>query len=69
LSVGAIFAVNAAKFTYSFGQQQGLVMSAAIAPADVLTISLMVIVVAVVASLQPAWKASRMDPVQALRHV
>lgn len=69
LSIGAIFAINAAKFTYDFGQQQGLVMSATIAPLDVLAISLMVILVAVVASLQPAWKASRMDPVQALRHV
>jgi len=29
----------------------------------------MVIVVAVLASLQPAWKASRMDPIDALRHV
>jgi putative ABC transport system permease protein len=29
----------------------------------------MVIAVAVIASLQPAWKASRMDPITALRHV
>ncbi|MBX9738316.1 MAG: FtsX-like permease family protein [Phycisphaerales bacterium] len=69
LSVGAILAINAAQFTYDFGQQQGIVMSATIAPQDVLTISIMAILVAVVASLQPAWKASRMDPVQALRHV
>jgi len=27
------------------------------------------IAVAVLASLQPAWKASRMDPITALRHV
>jgi putative ABC transport system permease protein len=69
LSIGAIYAINAAKFTYDFGQQQGLVMAATIAPMDVIAISLMVVLVAVVASLQPAWKASRMDPVQALRHV
>jgi putative ABC transport system permease protein len=35
----------------------------------VLTIAAMVIGVAVIASLQPAWKASRMDPVIALSHV
>jgi len=29
----------------------------------------MVILVAVLASLQPAWKASRMDPIDALRQV
>jgi putative ABC transport system permease protein len=28
-----------------------------------------VIIIAVLASLQPAWKASRMDPITALRHV
>jgi len=27
------------------------------------------VLVAVLASLQPAWKASRMDPITALRHV
>jgi putative ABC transport system permease protein len=33
------------------------------------TASLMVIVVSVLASLQPAFKASRMEPIDALRHV
>ena len=36
---------------------------------QVATIALMVVGVAVLASLQPAWKASRMDPIEALRHV
>jgi ABC-type lipoprotein release transport system permease subunit len=29
----------------------------------------MVIVVSVLASLQPAYKASRMEPIEALRHI
>jgi len=32
-------------------------------------IFLVVMVVAVLASLQPAWKASRMEPIDALGHV
>jgi len=44
-------------------------MAPTIAGGDVLTIAALVVVVAIVASLQPAWKASRMDPITALRHV
>jgi putative ABC transport system permease protein len=36
---------------------------------DVVLIVVMVVVMALLASLQPAWKASRMDPVRALGHV
>ena len=32
-------------------------------------ISVTVIIVSVIASLQPAFKASRMEPIKALRHV
>jgi putative ABC transport system permease protein len=35
----------------------------------VLTASLMVIGVSILASVQPAYKASRMEPIEALRHV
>ncbi len=41
----------------------------AIAAGDVLAVAALVVLVAVIASLQPAWKASRMDPISALRHV
>jgi putative ABC transport system permease protein len=36
---------------------------------DVITIGMIVIGIAVLASLQPAFKAARMDPITALRHV
>jgi putative ABC transport system permease protein len=36
---------------------------------EVVTASLMVIIVSVLASLQPAYKASRMEPIEALRHI
>ena len=69
ISLGGIYALNVWKISYNFGQQQGLLLAPAIGVQDVLSIAGMVIVVAVLASLQPAWKASRMDPITALRHV
>lgn len=69
LSLGAIMALNALKLTISFGRQDNMVLEPTIDMGSVLTISLVVIAVAVLASLQPAFKASRMDPIEALRHV
>ncbi|MBI4753990.1 MAG: ABC transporter permease [Betaproteobacteria bacterium] len=69
VSLAAILGINLWQPTFNFGQQQNLVMAPTIAAGDVLTIAALVVVVAIVASLQPAWKASRMDPISALRHV
>ncbi len=69
ISIIAIYGLNVWKITFSFGQQQGLLLSPSIAPGQILFVDAMVIAVAVVASLQPAWTASRMDPITALRHV
>jgi putative ABC transport system permease protein len=69
VSLGGIYALNVWKISYNFGQQQGLLLAPAIGVQDVVSIAGMVIVVAILASLQPAWKASRMDPITALRHV
>jgi len=69
LSLAAIYALNVWKLSFDFGQQQGLVLAPAIGAADVATVAGMVIAMALLASLQPAWKASRMDPVRALGHV
>ena len=69
ISLAAIFALNIWKISFNFGQQRGLLLAPSIGVADVLIISGMVVLIALVASLQPAWKASRMDPVRALGHV
>lgn len=69
LSIGAVYALNIWKITYSFGQQQGLLLAPSLSALDVIITAIIVIVVAGLASLQPAWKASRMDPITALRHV
>jgi len=64
-----ILILNFAGITFDFGQQKGLILKATIAPTDVLVISGIVILISVLASLQPAFKASRMEPIKALRHV
>ena len=69
ISLIGIAAINAAEITFSFGRQSDLVMAPFIGAGDVVAIVLIVIVIAVAASLQPAFKAARMDPNTALRHV
>ncbi len=69
LGLVIILILNFAGITFDFGQQKGLILHATIAPKDVLMISGIVILVSVIASLQPAFKASRMEPIKALRHV
>jgi putative ABC transport system permease protein len=61
--------LNTLKITFNFGQHTGLILSAAIHPSDVAIISAIVIIVSVIASLQPAYKAAKMEPIKALRHV
>jgi len=60
--------INHSGMTFNFGRQI-LVVSAAIDLMEILMISGIVIVISVIASLQPAFKASRMEPITALRHV
>ncbi len=69
LGVATISIVSMAKLTFDFGRQKGLLLSPSINLQDILLISVMVIIVSVMASLQPAYKASRMNPIDALRHV
>jgi len=69
LSLAAIYAINLWQPHFAFGQQSDLVMAPTIAVGQVVTVALLVVGVAILASLQPAWKASRLDPITALRHV
>ncbi len=69
LSLVMIYVLNVWKVHFAFGQQQNLLLEPRIGALQVATIAAMVVGVAVLASLQPAWKASRLDPSEALRHV
>jgi putative ABC transport system permease protein len=61
--------LDLAKITFDFGRETGLVLSPTLQASDILVVSVIVIIVAVLGSLQPAFKASRMEPITALRHV
>jgi putative ABC transport system permease protein len=60
--------MNLVKIHFSFGR--GVVnLAPTVQLSDIITVSIIVIIVAVLGSLQPALKASRMEPIEALRHV
>ncbi|MDZ7641712.1 MAG: FtsX-like permease family protein [Desulfurivibrio sp.] len=61
--------LSLAEISYNFGRQQGLLLQPEISWVELALISLIVIIGAVLASLQPAFKASRLDPIKALRHI
>jgi len=69
ISLVTIAGMNASKITFDFGRQTGLQLTPTIDSAEVITVVLIVIGIAVLGSLQPALKAARMDPITALRHV
>jgi len=65
----AVIVLNALKIKFNFGRQQGLILASSLNVTDILTISLIVVGVAVLAGFQPAFRASRLEPIKALRHV
>ena len=64
-----VLTLDFAKITFDFGMLTGLVLSPTLQVSDMITVSIIVIIVAVLGSLQPALKASKMEPIVALRHV
>jgi len=68
VSLGIVYILNLWPIHFAFARQI-IQLAPSIAAADVVLIGSIVLVVAVLASLQPAWKAARMDPIMALRHV
>ena len=69
LAIFVVFVMSVIKITFNFGRQTGLALSPSLQVNDMLFISAIVIIASVIAALQPASKASRMEPVEALRHV
>jgi putative ABC transport system permease protein len=69
LTLALVYALNVWPLHFTFGRQQEFVLAPSLGAAEAMAIGAIVVVVAVLASLQPAWKAARMDPITALRHV
>jgi putative ABC transport system permease protein len=65
----ALFIINVLKIRFNFGRQQGLILTSSLNPTDILTVCLIVVGVAVLAGFRPAFRASRLEPIKALRHV
>jgi putative ABC transport system permease protein len=64
-----ILIINASNISFNFGMQQGLILKASLSIFEVIVIIFSVLAVSLVAGFYPAYKASRMEPVDALRHV
>ena len=69
IGVLVLFIINMSKIHFSFGRMKNILLETSISPSDLISVSLIVIIIAVISSLQPALKASKMQPVDALRHV
>jgi putative ABC transport system permease protein len=68
IAAAAILVISAVGPTFNFGRETGLVLSPHVDLWQMLMISAVVLLVAVIGTVQPAFKASRMEPVEALRH-
>ena len=69
VSMVSISIMNASQISFDFGRQTGLLLAPTISVGEVVIVVLTVIGISVLASLQPAYKAAKMDPIAALRHV
>ena len=69
IGIAGIYLLNIFKIRFSFGRMDNLILSPAININELFWLTAIVLLVSVFATLQPAYKASKMEPVDALRHV
>jgi putative ABC transport system permease protein len=67
IAAAAILVISAIGPTFNFGRETGLVLAPQVDLGRMLIVSAVVLLVAVIGTVQPAFKASRMEPVEALR--
>jgi len=69
IGLAGIFILNIYKIRFSFGQNNNLILEPSVSFTELAWLAAIVLLVSVFASLHPAYKASKMEPVDALRHV
>ncbi|MCP4670397.1 MAG: ABC transporter permease [Desulfobacula sp.] len=69
IGLTGIFILNIYKINFSFGRQDNILLSPSANMTELLWVSGIVLFISIFASLQPAYKASKMEPVDALGHV
>ena len=69
IGLSGIGVLNIYKIRFAFGRQDNLLLAPSVNLTELLWVSGIVLFISVFASLQPAYKASRMEPVDALGHV
>jgi putative ABC transport system permease protein len=67
IGMGVLLIINISDFHFSFGRMTEIPLKVSIAPGELLVAALIVVGVALFSSFQPAYKASRLAPVDALR--
>ena len=69
IGIAGIYLLNIFKIRFSFSRMENLLLSPTINIGELFWLTAIVLLVSVFATLQPAYKASKMEPVDALRHV
>ena len=67
ISIIAIIIVNSAKISIPFGRDSMILLKPEISLNEIWTTVLIVVIVSIIAVFEPAYKASKMEPVEALR--
>lgn len=67
ISLFAIFIVNIANITVAFGRNSNILLEPEVSIVQIGMTALIVIMVAIVAVMEPAFKASKLEPIEALR--